>query len=195
MVALIGTDGAEAFATLDDLTAEYGRQLVAEVAAGVDSGSILTEDGAQRLDGLVASVDGAPPAVALPPGVIDVSLFAETGFTASAILTMLTPLVERAGEGVSGELPKQESFDKTDGGLRQQVDLNTTIVIAAGGGKVSADVIMAATDRITNAATGSFVALYTSRSTGHFEVEACPDRNGVAKAISDATTINRHVLP
>ncbi|HEY4633741.1 MAG TPA: hypothetical protein VIH00_07465, partial [Candidatus Limnocylindrales bacterium] len=192
MVALIGTDGAGAFATLDDLTTEYGRQLVAEVAAGVDSGSILTEDGAQRLDGLVASVDGAPPAVVLPPGVIDVSLFAETGFTASAILTMLTPLVERAGEGVSGELPKQESFDKTDGGLRQQVDLNTTIVIAAGGGKVSADVIMAATDRITNAATGSFVALYTSRSTGHFEVEACPDRNGVAKGTYTFET--RHEL-
>lgn len=112
---------------------------------------------------------------------IDVSLFADTGFTASAIMSLYAQLIQRAAQTQNGTLPRQESFDKTADGLRQQVDLNTTFTIQTGGGRVSADIIMSATDRITDAATGSFVALYTSRSIGHFDVNACPDESGVAE--------------
>lgn len=184
MAALIGStgaDGAAAFATLDDLTAEYGRQLIAEIAAAIDSGAILQGTTGARLAGLVASIGGGPPPNAAAPSAVDVSLFADTGFTASASLTMLTAIIQRAAETGSGTLPKQEQFDQTDAnGLRHQVDLNTSITIRTGAGKVTADLIMAATDRITNTATGSFIALYTSRTTGHFDLDACPNEQGIA---------------
>ncbi len=96
-------------------------------------------------------------------------------------MTMLAGVVQQAATSQSGTLPRQESFDRTENGIRQQVDLGTSIVIETGGGRVSADVIMNATDRISNAASGSFIALYTSRSSGHFDVSACPDDEGVAE--------------
>lgn len=184
MAALIGStgiDGAAAFTTLDGLTSEYGRQLIAEIAAAIDSGAILRGTAGGRLAGQVASVDGGAQPITVDPSAIDVSLFADTGFTGSASLTMLVGIIERAAETRNGTLPKVESFDQTDAnGLRHQVDLNTSITIRTGTGKVTADVIMAATDRISNEATGSFIALYTSRTTGHFDLDACPNEQGIA---------------
>ena len=59
--------------------------------------------------------------------------------------------------------------------------LATTINVKTGNGHVMMDIIMTATDRVSNAETGSFIALYTSRSTGHFDVNACPDENGIGE--------------
>lgn len=181
LIGSTGVDGAAAFSTFDGLTTKYGRQLIAELAAAIDSGAILRGTASSRLGGLLASIDGGLPPGSIDPGAIDVSLFADTGFTASASLTMLTGIIQRAAESGTGSLPQQESFDQTDAnGLRHQVELNTTMSIRTGEGLVSADLIMAATDRITNQATGSFIALYTSRTTGHFDLDACPNEQGIA---------------
>ena len=179
MAALIGAEGEAAFDDLDAIQAEFGKELVAQVAAALDAGQLPTA-AVDPLAGHAASLGGVPPRAQLSADEIDISLFADTGFTASAIMSLFTTVVERAAQSGSSTLPRQETIDKTTDGLRQQVDLNTTFVVQTGGGKVSLDVIMASTDRITNAATGSFVALYTSRSTGHFDVDACPDEQGVA---------------
>ena len=56
-----------------------------------------------------------------------------------------------------------------------------TWVITSGGGKISFEVQMSATDNIFNATDGSFVALYTSTSDGKFDVNACPEEGGVAR--------------
>ena len=112
------------------------------------------------------------------PAAIDISLFADTGFTANAILGLYTGLVERAAESQSGSIPKEEHFDQTADGLRQQVDLQTNMTIQTGGGRVNADITMSATDRISKP-DGTFVALYTSTAHGHFDVNACPDRSGI----------------
>lgn len=180
MPALIGGEGEAAFAALDAIEAEFGATLMAEVAASLDAGEIPTAATGDSIVGQVASLEGQPSRARLSAEAIDISLFADTGFTASTIMSLFTEVVQRAAQNGSGTLPRQERIDKTTGGLRQQVDLNTTFVVLTGGGKVSVDIIMAATDRISDAATGSFVALYTSQSTGHFDVDACPDEDGVA---------------
>jgi hypothetical protein len=187
MGALLAAAGAPAgtLATLDAVLADAGRRLVEETSTGIDSGSLL-EPAAGRAGALTAAWTGDPGDAAAelalwpPPAAIDVSLFADTGFTASALLTLLTGVVQRADERGTGSLPRQESVDRTEGGVRQQVDLGTTFTVTTGGGKVSVDVTLTATARISDAASGSFIALLTSRSTGHFDLDACPDTAGVA---------------
>jgi hypothetical protein len=180
MPALLGENGAQAFATLDAIEEEFAAQLIAELAAVIDGGGVPGA-GARSPAGLIASRLGLPVGSPSALGAIDVSLFADTGFTASTIMTLYTQLVQRAADSSSGTLPRSEHFEQDEGGLHHRVDLSTTFNIQTGGGRVNAEIIMSATDNITNAATGSFVALYTSRSIGSFDVNACPDENGVAE--------------
>ncbi len=180
MAALIGANGDAAFEDLDAVTDAYAQKLIVEIAAAIDAGSI-PQTGTPSALGTLATIGGGHTEGRGPLNVIDVSLFADTGFTANAIMSLYTGIVQRAAETQSGTLPRQDSFDQTSNGLRQQVDVSTTFTVQTGGGRVTADVIMSATDRITDAATGSFVALYTSRGTGHFDVNACPDESGVAE--------------
>lgn len=177
-----GADGAATFATLDALTADAALEALGPVATLVESGEIPTTSATDPLSGQVASVggDAAPPARLVTPPAIDISLFAETGFTTSAFLGMTVDLVKRAGESRNGTLPHQTTREQIADGLRQSVDVNMTVTVATGGGRVRVEIAMSATDRIFDAATGSFVALYTSTSTGSFDVDACPDRQGVA---------------
>ena len=177
---LIGANGATAFTELDATEEAYAHELIADIAAAIDAGQ-LPQASPAALAGQLASVGRPLEPSSKALGGIDISLFADTGFTASALMTLYAQIVQRAAESGSGSLPRQESFDKTSDGLRQQVDLGTTITVQTGGGRVTADIIMSATDRITDPATGSFIALYTSRTTGHFEVNACPDAGGVAE--------------
>jgi hypothetical protein len=179
MAALIGAEGEAAWADHDAIEAEFGEKLMAEVAAAFDAGQLPTAS-ADTLAGRVASLGGVPQPTRPSAGAIDISIFADTGFTTTVIMSLFTEAVQRAAENGSATLPRQERIDQTTGGLRQQVDLSTTFIVLTGGGKVSVDIIMSATDRISDAATGSFVALYTSTSNGHFDVDACPDESGVA---------------
>ncbi len=187
MAPLVGPNGQAAFDALDAIEAEFGRTLVASAAAIVASGQVPAGADVERA-GLVASVDGAPPARRADAGVIDVSLFAETGFTASALMQLFTGLVERAAERNSGTLPHQQPFEETSNGLHQKGVLNSTMSIQTGDGKVHAELTLSATDNITDATTGSFVALYTSTSTGSFDLDACPDAEGIAAGTYVLTT-------
>jgi hypothetical protein len=182
--ALIGPSGAGALAALDRIEEEFAARLIAEIAAAIDAGELpgaSTTGGVPM--GLLTSLTRTPAdrtAARTALDEIEVSLFANTGFTASTIMTLYSGIVARAGETGHGSLPRHETFDQVIDGLRHQVDLNTTFEVDTGEGRVTADLILAATDRISNPATGAFVALYTSRSTGHFDVNACPDDFGIA---------------
>ena len=179
IAALIGSKGSAALEALDRIESESAQGLLGEVAAAVDAGTV-PQAGVDPVLGQLASTDGVLPGRRPAPAAIDISLFADTGFTTSALLGMLTGLVERAADNQSGSIPRQETHESTADGLRQQVDLRMTTSIRTGGGRVTGDITMSATDRIFDAASGSFVALYTSTSTGHFDVSACPDRQGIA---------------
>jgi hypothetical protein len=181
MAAFIGPKGQAALDALDEMQAEYAQRVLEAAATAAETGEFPAGASLDPLAGLVASLGGVEPGDRDPPDpAIDISLYADTGFTTSAVLGLLTTVIQRAAESGAGTLPRQESKDQTDDGLRQQVDLNTTISFQTGQGRVVADVTMAATDRISDT-TGSFVGLYTSRSTGHFDVSACPNAQGIAE--------------
>ena len=55
-----------------------------------------------------------------------------------------------------------------------------TWVVKSGGGRFSFEVQLSVTDNISDATSGSFVALYTSTSDGKFDVNACPEEGGLA---------------
>ncbi|MEA2653275.1 MAG: hypothetical protein QOI37_502 [Chloroflexota bacterium] len=179
MPALIGQSGPAAFAALDVIEAAFGKGVLEDASTAIASRRTPPLGAADPLAGQVASLDARPAPGRIVAGAIDVSLFADTGFTANAIMGLYAGLVERAAENQSGTLPKSEHFDKTADGLRQVVDLRTTITVRTGGGRVQADITMTATDNISDATTGSFVGLYTSTAHGHFDVNACPDANGL----------------
>ena len=191
IAALIGANGQAALATLDGIETTAAQGLLGEVAAAVDAGEV-PQAGVDPVLGQLASIDSSLPARRLEPAAIDISLFADTGFTTSALMSMLTSLVQRAAESGDGSLPRQETHEDTSNGLRQQVDLRMTTSIQTGGGRVVAEITMVATDRIFDVASGSFVALYTSTSTGHFDVSACPDSSGIAAGTYSFET--RHEL-
>jgi hypothetical protein len=179
--ALIGPNGAMALQQLDDLEKRTVQPWLAEAAAAIDAGTLPTA-GAGSLTGQLASTsDDGPPRADLVSNTIDLSIFADTGFTTSALMGLFTQIVERADQSMDGTLPRQEAKDSEANGLHQHVDIGISYTVHTGGGKVRVDIVMTATDRITDVASGSFVALYTSRSTGHFDVDACPDAQGVAK--------------
>jgi len=166
MPALLGDGGPAAFATLDGIEAAYGRKVLLDAANAIDGTAVL------------GGKAGMPAAPRLGPAVIDTSLFAETGFMANALMSMLTTLVQRAGSNGSATVPREEHFQSDEGGLHQDVTLSTTITVKTGDGRASGEVRISATDRITKP-DGTFVALYTSSAEGSFDVNACPDAGGI----------------
>lgn len=180
MPALIGESGPAAFDTLDAIEAAYAQALLRDVAAAIDAGQLPGAAVGDPLAGQLASTAGQPPTTRSGPAAIDISLFANTGFTTSALMSMFVQVIQRANETGDATLPRQESFEETANGLRQQVDLRTTMHVNTGGGRVVADLTLTATVNIFDA-SGSFIALYTSTSSGHFDVSACPDTNGIAE--------------
>lgn len=190
MAAQIGPDGAAALAALDAMTDAYAKEVLQAVAEAVDSGKLPTGARPDPLAGLLASTAG-PPSRPAAIGDIDISLFADTGFTTSTMVSVLTGVVQQAAESNSGTISRSDSKSQASDGIRQQVDLGTTITIQTGGGRVTADLTLTATDNISSAG-GSYVGLYTSTSTAHFDVSACPDRNGRAEGTYTFET--RHEL-
>ena len=187
MVALLGDGGADAFTALDALEAEFGQKLLADAA----SLPATTRVGGPALGASLRSHLGGyrrnAPVASAAMHAADISLLADTGFTTSALMQLFAGVVRLAGENASGSLPRQEHYTDTSGGFRQEVDLNSTLTVQSGGGRVSGDVQLSATDRIFKA-DGTFVALYTSSATGHFDINACPDGGGIAKGTYSFTT-------
>ncbi len=179
--ALVGDGGDAAFTTFDALGEAYVATLITELGPSLADGELPTD---AETTGVALR---APPGAlqhslqTSAPGPVQPSMVSDTGFSTSLLLTMMAGATARAGTTASATLPRSETFDRTEGGLRHQVDLGTTFTVRTGGGRVDATIIMTATDRISNAATGAFVALYTSRTEGHFDTSACPDEAGVAE--------------
>ncbi|HET8786122.1 MAG TPA: hypothetical protein VFM38_10830, partial [Candidatus Limnocylindrales bacterium] len=177
--ALLGTGGADAFAALDALEARFGEKLLQDAAAAAEGRAALARPSPATPSRIqLAMARGVPPAARLPSFAIDTSVFADTGFTTSALMQLFAGIVRLAGQESAGSLPRQEHFTDESGGFRQDVDLGSTITVMAGGGHVSGDVQLTATDRISRS-DGTFVALYTSTAHGHFDVNACPDGGGI----------------
>jgi hypothetical protein len=178
MAALLGKGGADAFAALDAIEARFGQKLLqdaSDAAAGKTAANDREPGGAPRIQ--LASIRRTAP-TAGPSNAIDISIFADTGFTTSALMQLFAGIVRLAGTNNEGSLPRQEHFSEDSGGFHQEVDLHSTISLKSGGGRVSGDIGLSATDRISKA-DGTFVALYTSTANGHFDVNACPDGGGV----------------
>ena len=181
MAALLGENGPTIFAALDATEATFAQGILRDAATAVETGAFPAGAAADPLDGRLASLDGSAVPQRLSPGAIDVSVFAETGFSASALMSLFTGLVERADGSSEGTVSRSEPHRQEGGGLRQEMDLTTTMSMRTGGGRVNADLTLTATDRIFTVPDGSFVALYTSTSTGHFDVAACPNDAGIAE--------------
>ena len=107
-------------------------------------------------------------------------MFTETGFTTSALLSLATTAIRLADQTLDGTIPRSDHFDNTSNGVREVVDVNMTWVVKSGGGRFSFEVQLSVTDNISDATSGSFVALYTSTSDGKFDVNACPEEGGLA---------------
>jgi hypothetical protein len=180
MAALLGKGGADAFAALDAIEARFGQKLLqdaSDAAAGKTAAN--DPDPGPRPRIRLASIRRTAPAAG-PSTAIDTSIFADTGFTTSALMQLFAGLVRLAGTNGEGTLPRQEHFTDDSGGFHQEVDLHSTISLKSGGGRVSGDIGLSATDRISKA-DGTFVALYTSSANGHFDVNACPDGGGTGE--------------
>lgn len=187
MPALLGPNGQATFDALDAITAAFAQDVRKDAAMIVDTGAIPATSRADPQAGLIASIGGSLPEGAPTADDIDISFYADTGFTANIIMGMFTGLVERAAESNGGTLPNQKDFDETSAdGTRQQGTVSTTMTVQTGGGKVHAEITMSAEDNISNA--GNYVAHYTSSSTGVFDVDACPDADGNAKGTYSFST-------
>ena len=182
MAALIGDNGEAVFEELDAKASAFSQESLKQIAHLVDTGEMpvgATSGAPAQMVAMVGS--GLPPRPNQQPADIDLSVFAETGFTTSAMLGLTTGAIQLADQTITGSVPSSDHSESTSNGLRQVVDLNMTWVINSGGGKISFEVQMSATDNIFNATSGSFVALYTSTSDGKFDVNACPEEGGIAR--------------
>jgi len=184
----LGAGGPEALAALDAIEADFGRKVLLDAAGLVEgkpaaSGTLADAPVFARgalPRGQLASTGGTAVGTRLAADAIDVSVFGDTGFTTSALLGLLAGVIRQAAETATGTLPRQEHFTDDSGGLHQDIDLKTTLTVSLGGGRASVDLQISATDRFTKA-DGTFVALYTSTSDGHFDVNACPDGGGIGE--------------
>lgn len=180
MPALLGADGSKAFAALDALEATFGQKLLQD-AAGAAEGKTAAADPrtGSPLRAQLISTRRVALADRAISNAVDISVFADTGFTTSALMQLFAGVVRLAGTNGEGTLPRMEHFTEDSGGFHQEVDLHSTLSVKSGGGHVSGDIGLSATDRISKS-DGTFIALYTSTANGHFDVEACPDSGGIA---------------
>ena len=183
MAALIGDNGEAVFKELDARASAFSQESLEQIAHLVDTGEMpegATGAAPARLVAMVGS--GLPSRQNEQLDDIDLSVFAETGFTTSALLAISAGAIKLADQSINGSVPRTDHFESVANGLRQVVDLHMTWGInGGGGGKLSFEIQLSATDNIFNATSGAFVALYTSTSDGKFDVNACPEEGGIAR--------------
>jgi hypothetical protein len=76
---------------------------------------------------------------------------------------------------------KTEPYDKSVQGVHEHLVVTQTLTIGAGLGRLSFDVVMTSASVMSDDATGAEIARRTSTDSGHFEIQACPDANGVGE--------------
>ena len=189
MPALLGKGGAEAFAALDAIEARFGNKVLQDASVAAEGKTALA--GPTRdvlLQSGLASIRHAAPAAPMPPAAIDISLFADTGFTTSS----LDVPVRGGGQAGRGDrwrvAPAPGAFHGRFGrvppGRRSPFDAQRQ---GRRNGHVSVDVGLSATDRISKS-DGTFVALYTSTANGHFDVRCCARMPAVSAPGRTAST-------
>ncbi len=182
MEAVIGAYGEAVFQELDAQASAFSQESLKQVAHLVDTGEMPQGATSAASAHIVARVrSGLPSRQNDRLDDIDLNVFAETGFTTSALLGVAALGVGLADQTINGSVPRSDHSESISNGLRQVVDLNMTWFINSGGGKIMFEIQMSATDNISNATDGSFVALYTSTSDGKFDVNACPEEGGIAR--------------
>ena len=93
-------------------------------------------------------------------------------------------LIQNASDNqfVTANQNRNETHDTSlDGGLKEHLTLTQQLTLGHGQGQIVFDVVMTSAAIITKTATGEEVARRTSSGNGHFEVNACPDANGVGE--------------
>ena len=112
------------------------------------------------------------------------SLFGATSFMVSTWMGFAPEIIQNAGgnQFVTATQNRTETHDSNiDGGLKEHLTLTQKLTLGQGRGRIVFDVVMTSAAVLTNATTGAEVARRTSTGNGHFEVNACPDANGVGE--------------
>ncbi len=117
-------------------------------------------------------VAGADPA-ASPLGEAAVRVTAEIGFDVQ--------FVQLADQNVPTKTDSHsENTDSTKDGIREASHVIHTSVVTVTIGHVVADAQVSVTTTRTNVASGTAVDKKTSLATAHFDINTCPDPNGIA---------------
>jgi hypothetical protein len=179
-VEVIGPEGAAVLAETERLETAFSERAIVEFVA--EMGLDLTAATDAEL-----KVAAAGPVVP-PPGLgyneWSGSLFGATSFMVSTWMGFAPEMLRNAGgnEFVTQTQNRTEPHDSTiEGGLKEQLTLTQRLTVGAGRGRIVFDVVMTSAAVLTRIATGEEVARRTSTGNGHFEVNACPDANGVGE--------------
>jgi hypothetical protein len=163
----IGADGAAVLADMDAAQAEVGQEFIDDIAEAFGVESLAP----------VAAI-GGPPA---DHGIAADGIQGFAGFSAAALAVWAgTASIARAGETGSGTIPsepKTTTSTQGDTNISQQLQQQTTLTI--GEGKVTAEVTVQDVVTLTDAQSGAARGTVTETATGRFEINACPDADGV----------------
>jgi hypothetical protein len=172
---VIGTDGTAVLADIQNVETTFGQGALANLVqqTGID------------LTATDRSVEPLAMVLNRPVDAWSGSLLGYTSFMTSTWLGMAPQAIRTfAGNDTyrSESLPpRNETHDGTVGNLKEHLVLSEQVSISAGQGRLAFDVTLSSSSDMTDAASGAAVAHRTTMDTGHFDVNACPDVQGIAE--------------
>ena len=181
LAALLGEDGPEVVADIEAAEIAYGEETMAEF---VEEMGIDLEAMDDRSRAVAALGPLTPPARDANFGWSG-SMFGNTAFLTSTWMGFAPQAVHNLAGGDTFQqqtLTKDPKTHESDiGNLHERLVLTEKITIGGGQGRLVFEVVLTSTAVMTNKATGVEVARRFSSDTGRFEVNACPDAQGVAE--------------
>jgi len=178
--AVLGPNGGAFLADIDEAQKAFGEAALAEFVKQT------------KLDIATATQPGARLAIFRPlapprPDTADEwtgSMFGNTSLMVSMWLGFAPLMIESnagAAQFQQATQQKTETHDSQTGGQIEHLVLTERVTFGAGQGRVVFDVVITSTAVITDMATGAEVARRISTDNGHFEVNACPDAQGIGE--------------
>jgi hypothetical protein len=181
LAAILGEDGPEVVADIEAAEIAYGEEAIAEF---VEEMSIDLEAMDGRSRAVAAAAPHPPPAREESLGWSG-SMFGNTAFLTSTWMGFAPQGVHNLADNDTFQtqtLTKDPKTHEADiGNLHERLVLTEKITIGAGQGRLVFEVVLTSTAVMTNRATGAEVARRFSSDTGRFEVNACPNAQGVAE--------------
>lgn len=174
---LFGPAAPAALAAIDAAEQSFGEAALADFVA--KSG---LNPSAAAVDQRLAAVAPMPPRA---PGIADTwsgSLFGATSFMVSTWLGFVPEALQQSAGNPKfeqGTQDRQETHDSDLGAQTEHLVLTEKITYGAGQGRVVFDVVITSASTISDKGTNAEAARRASTSTGHFEVDACPDAQGI----------------